>query len=231
MINNNIIFIPIGSDCFNTIGLKDNNIRLFSFPFDWIVTYNGIYDIIKNDFIDFIPKNQFIDTNSNNQQNKNLLNICDKKDLEIDNHNNAIYHTKYKILFLHNKFPEDNEKIQRRIRRFNEILQKSENKVIFIRKTHMNHHHNEIKKFFNEDKIKNEIIEAEKLDILLQTKYPNLEFQIILILACELCYLDNNYTSKSKNIIIENISKKYGNNNFEKKYCELITKIKSKYCS
>jgi hypothetical protein len=43
---NNKIFIPIGSDCYTTFGLKDNNLRFQSLPFDWIVTYNGIYDII-----------------------------------------------------------------------------------------------------------------------------------------------------------------------------------------
>jgi ribosome-binding ATPase YchF (GTP1/OBG family) len=229
--NNNIIFIPIGSDCYNTLSFKNNNIRFFSLPFDWIVTINSIYEIIKNDFIDFIPSNQFEENYITINQNNNSININNENDLEIDKHNNMIFNNKYKILFLHNKFPDDNEKIQRRIKRFNEILQKSENKVIFIRKTHMNHHHNEIKNFFGQDQINDEVEEAEKLDVLLQTKYPTLDFQIVIILACDLCYCDNNkitYTTKSTNIIIENFSGKI-NKNFEKKYNDLIAKIKSKY--
>jgi hypothetical protein len=181
---NNTIFIPIGSDCYTTFGLKDNNLRFQSFPFDWIVTYNGIYEIIKNDFIDFIPTNQLTDQNIYNEYN-NIININGENDLLMDTHNNSILNNKYKILFYHNKFPDDNEKIQRRIIRFNEILQKSENKVIFIRKTHLQHHHTELKNFFSSNEIINEIEEAEKLDILLQTKYPKLDFQIILILFCK----------------------------------------------
>ena len=96
----------------------------------------------------------------------------------------------------------------------------------------MNHHHNEIKIFFNQDEIIDEIEEAEKLDVLLKTKYPRLDFQIVIILVCDLCYCNNTHltlSSKSKNIVIENIIYKYDNENFEKKYCELIKKIKSKY--
>jgi hypothetical protein len=149
----------------------------------------------------------------------------------MDTHNNSILNNKYKILFYHNKFPDDNEKIQRRIIRFNEILQKSENKVIFIRKTHLQHHHTELKNFFSSNEIINEIEEAEKLDILLQTKYPKLDFQIIFILSCNLCYCNPHLdlTSKSKNIQIENISNETNDKNFEQKYCDVIKKIKIQY--
>ncbi len=35
-----MIIIPIGSDCRNTLALKNNNYRDLAYPFDWIVTYD-----------------------------------------------------------------------------------------------------------------------------------------------------------------------------------------------
>jgi hypothetical protein len=51
-----MIIIPIGVDCGITFSLRDNNMRTYSWPFDWVVTYNGVADIFKNKFIDYLPK-------------------------------------------------------------------------------------------------------------------------------------------------------------------------------
>lgn len=44
------MIIPIGVDCGMAEFLKKYNLRSFSFPFDWTVTYNGVSSCIKDDF-------------------------------------------------------------------------------------------------------------------------------------------------------------------------------------
>ena len=49
--------------------------------------------------------------------------------------------------------------------------------------------------------------EPEKLDIVLQSKYPNLTYKIIVILVCRNCFDPNKvYTSESSRIEIHNIA-------------------------
>tara|TARA_B110000503_G_C7097864_1_gene392439 strand:+ start:718 stop:1275 length:558 start_codon:yes stop_codon:yes gene_type:complete len=52
-----MIIIPCGIDCGLADLLNKHNLRHFSLPFDWSVSYGGVSEIIKNDFIDFIPMN------------------------------------------------------------------------------------------------------------------------------------------------------------------------------
>jgi len=52
-----MIYIPIGLDCSAATFLKDKNLRLYSLPFDWTVTYSGVSDIIKDKFRSYIPMN------------------------------------------------------------------------------------------------------------------------------------------------------------------------------
>lgn len=168
-----MIILPIGVDCGNAEFLKKNNIRNFALPFDWVVTYNGVSNIIANDFYNFIPNNY-------------------------ENYNNI-----YSISFPHNKFPDDNEKIVRRINRFKNILETTNEKIFFLRKGHGAHNHGE----HNNNILKNEITDAEDLDNILKEKYPNLNYEIIVILICGNCFnMEKIYTSSSKNIKIYNIS-------------------------
>ena len=171
-----MIIIPIGVDCGNANFLKNNNLRFFALPFDWIVTYNGISDIIKNNFSNYIPNN-----------------YCDK------------YNPKYSISFPHNIFPDDNEKIIKRIDRFKTILETSNDKIIFIRKGHAVHNHKE----HQLNIIKSDIVDAEDLDNILKKLYPNLTYEIIVTLICDKCFDPKQiYTSTSKNVKIYNISMK-----------------------
>jgi hypothetical protein len=55
-----MIIIPCGIDCGLTMLLKKYNLRKFSLPFDWSVSYGGISNIIKNDLKEFIPTNNKI---------------------------------------------------------------------------------------------------------------------------------------------------------------------------
>jgi len=80
-----MIFISLGIDCGTANILKEIGLRNCSLPFDWVVTYEGITNIMNNNFINYIPT------------------VCDNK-YELLNTNSG-------TLFLHNNFPDDIEKL------------------------------------------------------------------------------------------------------------------------
>jgi hypothetical protein len=173
------MFIPIGVDCGNAEFFKKKFLREISLPFDWVVTYNGVSEIIKNDFVDYISNSKF--------------------------------NIKYGAYFMHNDFTilNDITTMERRINRFKNILETTTEKITFVRKGHAFHHHEEINKHTNNCKyiIKSDITDSEELDLILQQKFPNLKYEIIVILVCDKCF-DNKkeYISISNNIKIYNIS-------------------------
>jgi hypothetical protein len=171
------MFVSLGVDCGTANILKQLELRNRSLPFDWVVTYEGVTNIINNNFNNYLPKN---DNNKYEKLNKNSG-----------------------ALFLHNNFPDDIEKMNKRINRFKNILETSNEKIIFVRKSHGSHHHNE----YN---VTNDIDDAINLDLLLLKKYPNLIYEIHVILICDNCFtniiLNENI---SNNIKIHNISRPY----------------------
>jgi hypothetical protein len=166
------MIVPIGIDCGIAGWCKNYNLRSCSLPFDWNVTYSGVSDCIANNFEEFIPrKNEKIN--------------------------------KYRMAFPHDfdKYENDKLKYMRRIERLTTILETSREKIIFVRKGHAPHNHNE------SIYIKNDIDDVEMLDKLLSKRYPNLNYVIHLILICGQCFDSNiNYTSDSEQIKIHNIS-------------------------
>ena len=108
------MFISIGIDCDTAEIIKKNNLREMAFPFDWVVTYNGVAKIIQNNFKDFLP-----------------------------NSGSEILNPKSNSLFLHHKFPNNKDKFIRRIRRMDHILKTTKERVFFIRKGHVKYHHHE----------------------------------------------------------------------------------------
>jgi len=174
-----MIIVPIGVDCRIAQFIKDNKLRSFSFPFDWTVSYNGVSSCINDDFRLFTePLHSRI----------NRYDICfphdfdDARSLQIDR-----------------------KKYVRRYTRLVELLKSCKEEMIFCRKGHAVHHHKEHNgKYTN---ITSDIDDAEKLDSVLQAKYPNLIYKIIVILICGDCFQsDHEYTSKSKRIEIHNIA-------------------------
>jgi hypothetical protein len=111
-----MIIIPCGIDCGLAELLKKTNLRQFSLPFDWSVSYGGISKIIKNEFKDFIPINS----------------------IKIN--------TIYDYSFVHNNFPQDTEIMTRRCNRLLDLLGSASDELIFIRKGHAFHHHTETSK-------------------------------------------------------------------------------------
>jgi acetone carboxylase gamma subunit len=153
------MIIPIGVDCGMAGFLKENNLRTLSFPFDWNVTYNGVSKCIDDNF-------RFFTEPLNNKINK---------------YDTFFYHDFEDI-----NLNTDKEKYIRRCLRFMNILETSNEEIIFCRKGHAAHNHYEHNgKYSN---IISDIDDAEKLDIILQNKYPQLKYKIIVILICGTCF-------------------------------------------
>ena len=175
-----MIFISIGVDCGMGTFLKQNNLRTTSFPFDWVVSYNGVSKCIDNEFDDFIEP-------------------LDEKRIN-----------KYDIYFYHDfrcisTYNEDKEKYFRRCNRLINILETSDDFIVFCRKGHACHHHYE-----NDSKYSNivsDITDCENLDKLISKKYPNLNYKIVVILVCDKCFNPSKtYKSNSDKIEIYNIA-------------------------
>jgi hypothetical protein len=154
----NIEYIPIGIDCDIAFMCKEFNMRKTAYPFDHIVTYDGITKILENNFNNFIPK------------------------INENNINNHVFDKNYNTKFIHDNFllQEDKDKYKRRIDRFLKILN-TNTKIVFIKKGHSIHHHNEL------DNIVNEYEEVKKLNEYLKTNYKNLDYEIVIILLCKKC--------------------------------------------
>jgi hypothetical protein len=190
-----MIIIPIGVDCGLATLLKKSGIRNCSFPFDWVVSYSGVSKIISNNFENFLH------------------------DVNSDKINKT-----YDLCFYHNTFPEDYDKMTRRINRLLDLLNNTEDEVIFIRKGHAFHHHDESNR--HKVNLANDIDDAEELNKILKNKYPKLKYKIIVALVCDTCFDKNKvYSSDNDNIYIFNIATPtYDDDKFEKLFNDVIFK-------
>ena len=143
----NKIYVSLGSDCMCAFTARDTNKRSVALPFDWVVTYNGVSEIIKDEFKHFLPKSE--NTTFNPLSNTN---------------------------FVHNKFPNDYDKMNRRIQRFMDLLKNETDEIIFIRHGHHSHHHQEKRRL--KSKLKNDIVDGEELYGHLKEQYPKFNFKI-----------------------------------------------------
>lgn len=185
-------YVSLGADCGVSEYLKKYNLRDCSLPFDWIVSYQGPIEILRNNFEKFTPING----------------------------GGRLFHKESKCWHVHYSFPEDNEKMNRRITRFYDILENSGEDVMiyFIRNSHWTSHHDEYKNHIinelhtqdipqcyecNYDEIEN----TYQLDMFLKEKYPKMKYKIFLQLLCYKCYDKNKfYHSKTNNVVITNIA-------------------------
>lgn len=109
----------------------------------------------------------------------------------------------YGAWFMHDLFPEATEKYVRRIERLLKLLQTTSEQVVFIRKCHAIHNHEE--QFV--DSLCDEIEDAVLLDKALHHYFPQLRYKIVVILICNRCYSrDKDYPVDSQNIKIYNIA-------------------------
>ena len=193
-----MIIIPIGVDCGLADYLKKYNLRKFSLPFDWTVTYHGVSKCIADDFTNFIPK----------------------RTERINDYGVFFYHD-----FSINTYESDKIKYNRRILRTKNLLESANEPVIFVRKGHAYHHHNEHHPRFVS--IKNDIDDAEDLDKVISRKYKDLSYRIIVILACGACFdPKKTYTSTSNKIDIYNIaSMVIDNSSFDTCFANIVDKL------
>jgi hypothetical protein len=172
------MIIPIGVDCGNANLLKEHSLRSFSFPFDWVVTYNGVSKCFDDNFLNFIPTDL---TTRINEYNMYFMHDFAKETFDID----KIKYTK-------------------RIKRLINILENIDEEIIFLRKGHSIHHHDEHNGRFTN--IKNDIDDAKDLETVFSKKYKYLNYKIIVILICGKCFDSTKvYDSHSDKIDVYNI--------------------------
>jgi hypothetical protein len=190
------MIIPIGIDCGMADFLRKNNLRSLALPFDWNVTYNGVSECIDDNFKFFIEP-------LNNRFNK------------------------YGTYFTHDfenidLLNEDKEKYTIRCQRFCSILEECKDEIIFCRKGHASHNHFD----YNVNNITNDIDDAEKLDIVLQKRYPMLKYKIIVILVCGKCFNSTQtYKGNSDRIEIYNIATAQADATMFENLCRDIFKL------
>lgn len=192
------MIIPIGVDCGMADFLKKYNLRNMSFPFDWNVTYNGVSECIKDEFKFFTEP---------------LINRINQYDV--------YFHHDFENK---NVFEQEKEKYARRCQRFMNLLKTSNEEIVFCRKGHACHHHNEHNGKYS--KMASDIDDAEKLDVVLRNKYPTLQYKIIVILVCGQCFHSTEtYTSHSDKIEIYNITTPQVENTIFENVCRTIFQV------
>jgi hypothetical protein len=194
-----MIFIPLGIDCDVANFLNKYNLRKTSLPFDWNVSYNGVSRCIENNFANFT------DFAGNDRINKDDV-------------------------YFHHDFLEDSmtqadkEKYNRRCERLLTILEtggdntcddtsyrsdRSDGRdgcddILFIRKGHMCYHHEEQNGKYKD--IKCDIEDSLSLNRVLQSKYPQLKYKVILVIGCTKCFKKDSVFPdiRDKNVVIYN---------------------------
>ena len=182
-------YIPLTFDCSGANALRDKNLRVEAFPFDWnIKTIDSIYNLIKNDFNDLFKKeyllygnNTFIHKyDNNNNEYKNLI---------------PVYNINYKILFVHDfsniteeNYLHNSEKYMKRIHKMINILTDKNNHISFVihnNTFNINKIYNEWNKYYDDNNIFNNINEKkynlDDLYKLIIDKYNNNNIRFIYI--------------------------------------------------
>ena len=174
-----MFFVSIGIDCDVANFLNKYNLRKMSLPFDWNVSYNGVSKCINCNF------DRFTEPLSNERINEQ----------DIYFHHDFIEET---------TIPSDKEKYNRRCERLLNIFEEYEKTgefILFIRKGHMYYHHEEHNSKYKD--ITDDYEDAKKLNSILQSKYPNLKYKIIVILGCTRCFKKDTVFMKDTENYIE----------------------------
>lgn len=145
--------ISLGTTCQPAWHMRLNNIRLASYPLDWIaVPFDVMYTLLETDFRDYFEK-AYLQPKGKHPLGK----------LEVQ-------HTKFGISFIHEfknekrfkkDYPEVKKTVERRIARLYEVLN-SELQVLFVRRECSRE-------------------EAVALTGLLNRKFPNLKYDMLVI--------------------------------------------------
>lgn len=165
------IYISLGADCGSAGALRACGKKTFSFPFDWVVSFHSIHKVFQNDFRGLLEDRV---ANTEIHVNANEFNI------------------EYNIRFFHRELIKDYDNtLKRRLDRLIEFLNSTDKELVFVRRSHDQKHHNEIKYcgLSSPEEI-DDVQDMRKLRDILVSKYPNLKFKIHLFLQCPLCNKD-----------------------------------------
>ncbi len=174
------LFVPIGADCGVAFFCRKFKMRHFALPFDWTVSYNGVSHSIEDDL------------------------TCFTDPLDLQRISN------YGIYFHHDfsqevKRSEDEGKYARRCARLLRILETTTECVVFCRKGHSSHHHDEHNGRYQT--IVSDLDDCKRLHGVISVKYPTLRFKIVVFLLCGKCFSPHVlYESPHANIEIYNIA-------------------------
>lgn len=109
--------IPFGSQCFSAYYLKSNDLKLTSYPFDWIFSSPiVIFNILNDQFKEFLNKNNYMIQNTESDKNSHRLYVSD---LCMFNHRNPMRNDDY-LYYI------------RCINRFYDVLKKDGKKLFFM---------------------------------------------------------------------------------------------------
>jgi hypothetical protein len=109
--------IPLGSQCFSAFFLKINNLKLTSYPFDWIFSNPlVIFQILNDNFKEFLNKDNYVIQNTDSDKNSHKLYVSD---LSMFNHRNPMRDDDYNYYV-------------RCIDRFYDVLKKDGKKLFFM---------------------------------------------------------------------------------------------------
>lgn len=164
-VEKNTIFISLGAQCAPAQALNFYKKRTISLPFDWITTnFGALYKCIDEDFKNFLVKDSlYIDP-------LEPVYVRDSYGFGYL-HDFPAYPTTFHIKedFL-SQYDEIATRYQRRINRLINILKSGDMRVMFIR-------------FDNKDEATKE--NAILLKNLIASKYPNLDFTVVLLTCSE----------------------------------------------
>jgi hypothetical protein len=161
---------------------------------DWLTGLIITRSLIETCWLDIYVSYKSYEYLKNDDFNNFLPEVCDNKYNKLNNG----------VLFLHNNFPSDNQKMNNRIALFKTILERTTDKITFVRKSHGSHHHSEYKN------VVNDIDDMINLNLLLSKRYPSLVYEIHIILICDKCFTGiTTYKNLPTNIKIYNISRPY----------------------
>lgn len=162
------VYISLGADCGSAGALRASGKKTFSFPFDWVVSFHSIHKVFQNDFRGLLEDRVM---NTEIQGNANEFNVD------------------YNIRFFHRELIKDYDNtLKRRLNRLTNLLNSTDKELIFIRRSHDQKHHNEIKYcgLSAPDEI-DDVQDMKMLRDILLEKYPKLNFKLYLFLQCPLC--------------------------------------------
>jgi hypothetical protein len=149
------IIISLGDTCQPALNLMYNKLRFMAYPFDWLVVpFEAMYDIIKTDFAYCKQREYFV-----NEYDPQCNGVR-----PMNTHYPAVH-------FVHAKWENLFEDLQRRINRFHKAIQYGEHykKTVFFILHSLTFRDHSVNDTVN------------KLCELLSTKFPNLDFVLVVM--------------------------------------------------